>query len=127
MALRCVDPENPDAGAVVDHNWIDRLEKNTLQRRPTPVELRGLANGLDLDPKVVTAAAAAQYFEAGTPQESTDDVVTISDPTGEISALVHAYTRLTGQDRPKIFDLMDELNSQQGKGGSADSAKSDGS
>jgi transcriptional regulator with XRE-family HTH domain len=61
---RCVDPET---GAIVGRNYIDRLEKNVGNLQPpTPAQLRGLAAGLDIPLAMLQAGAGRQFYEIST-------------------------------------------------------------
>lgn len=95
LAGRCVDPEGPEAGQVVDHNWIDRLEKNILKEIPDGVRLAGLAAGLQVPLTLVQEAAGAQFW----------GVDTVWSDDEEVKALVHDYRDLDAEDQAKVRAL----------------------
>ncbi|GGY00083.1 XRE family transcriptional regulator [Streptomyces fructofermentans] len=95
LAARCIDPEHPEAGPVVDHNWIDRLEKGTLRDIPDLTKLQGLRAGLDVPWPRVQAAAGSQFFAI--------DPVWSEDR--KTRALVPGYREMSPEDQAKADDL----------------------
>ena len=97
LAARCINPEAPDAGPVVDHNWIDRLEKNVLREIPDYGRLAGLHAGLQVPLGLVQEAAGAQFWR----------VDTVWDNDGEVRALVHDFREMPAEDRERVRALME--------------------
>lgn len=89
LAARCINPDAPDAGPVVDHNWIDRLEKNLLREIPDYGRLAGLHAGLQVPLGLVQEAAGAQFF----------GIDTVWSDDDEVRALVHDYRDMSPEDQ----------------------------
>ncbi|MFG2679239.1 XRE family transcriptional regulator [Streptomyces sp. NPDC048392] len=97
LASRCINPDDPDAGPVVDHNWIDRLEKGTLREIPDYGRLAGLAAGLQVALGSVTEAAGSQFWR----------VDSVWSDDGQVRALVHDYLEMSQDDQERVRALMD--------------------
>lgn len=89
LAAQCVNSDKPEAGPVVDHNWIDRLEKGTLREIPDYERLAGLAAGLKLAIGLVQEAAGAQFWH----------VDTVWGDDHDVRALVHDFRDMTPEDQ----------------------------
>ncbi|WP_330349632.1 XRE family transcriptional regulator [Streptomyces sp. NBC_00582] len=89
LALRCINPERPEAGPVVDHNWIDRLEKGILKDIPDYARLAGLHNGLQVPLDLVREAAGAQFW----------GMDTVWSDDGAVRALVHNFRDMSPEDQ----------------------------
>jgi len=96
LASRCINPEAPDAGPVVDHNWIDRLEKGLLKEIPDYARLVGLHVGLQVPLSLVQEAAGGQFWR----------VDSVWSDDGEVRALVHDFNDLSPEDQQKVRALM---------------------
>ncbi|WP_327403878.1 helix-turn-helix domain-containing protein [Streptomyces sp. NBC_01288] len=96
LAERCINPDEPQAGPVVDHNWIDRLEKGILRDIPDYARLAGLHAGLQVPLGLVQEAAGAQFWR----------VDTVWSDDGDVRALVHDYRDMTPEDRERVKVLM---------------------
>lgn len=96
LASRCINPEAPDAGPVVDHNWIDRLEKGLLKEIPDYARLVGLHAGLQVPLSLVQEAAGGQFWR----------VDSVWSDDGEVRALVHDFNDLSPEDQQKVRALM---------------------
>ncbi|WP_030981245.1 helix-turn-helix domain-containing protein [Streptomyces sp. NRRL S-1813] len=100
LASRCVDPQDPDAGAMWTHATIGNLESKTIKAPDLP-KLRALAKGLDLPLRLVQEAAGVQYMGIET---------TWSDD-GETRTLVHHYWELSPEDRAKVQAMLEAWGS----------------
>ncbi|MGW5736955.1 MULTISPECIES: XRE family transcriptional regulator [Streptomyces] len=96
LAARCIHPDAPDGGPVVDHNWIDRLEKNVLKEIPDYDRLAGLSVGLQVPLSLVQEAAGAQFWR----------VDTVWSDDHEARALVHDYKGMTPEDQRRVRALI---------------------
>lgn len=96
LASRCINPDAPEAGPVVDHNWIDRLEKNRLQQVPDYARLAGLRAGLQVPLSLVQEAAGSQFWR----------VDTVWSDDRAVRALVHDFNDMTPEDQQKVRALM---------------------
>jgi transcriptional regulator with XRE-family HTH domain len=96
LAGRCINPERPDAGPVVDHNWIDRLEKGLLREIPDYGRLAGLHVGLQVPLSLVQEAAGSQFWR----------VDTVWSEDEEVRALVHDYRDMSPEDQQRVRALM---------------------
>jgi transcriptional regulator with XRE-family HTH domain len=96
LAARCLRPEAPGAGPVVDHNWIDRLEKATLREIPDYQRLVGLAAGLQVPLGLVQEAAGSQFWRVDTVWSDDD----------EVRALVHDFRDMSPEDQQRVRALM---------------------
>lgn len=103
LAGLTIDPEAPDDGPQVGHNMIDRLEKNTLKVRPTPEQLRGLANALRLPVDQLKDAASAQYFGHTTLR-----------PHDRLRALVQHAERLDDDDLQRLIEIAEAWDRRSG-------------
>ncbi|MEW2567697.1 hypothetical protein [Streptomyces sp. NPDC047070] len=96
LAARCINPEHPEAGPTVDHNWIDRLEKNQLRDIPNYERLAGLAAGLQVPLGLVQEASGSQFWR----------VDTLWSDDEEVRGLVHDYREMDPDDQEKFRALM---------------------
>ena len=103
LASRCVNPDAPDAGPVVDHNWIDRLEKGVLREIPDYARLAGLRAGLQVPLGLVQEAAGSQFWQVDTVWGDDDDV----------RALVHGYREMSPEDQARVKALIQSWNRDQ--------------
>lgn len=96
LAGRCINPDSPGAGPVVDHNWVDRLEKGLLREIPDYARLAGLSVGLQVPLGLVQEAAGSQFWR----------VDTVWSEDEEVRALVHDYRDMSPEDQQRVRALM---------------------
>lgn len=96
LAGRCINPEDPGAGPVVDHNWIDRLEKGTLREIPDATRLVGLHVGLQVPLSLVQEAAGSQFW----------GVDTVWSDDQNVRAFVHDFLGMSPEDQARVRALM---------------------
>lgn len=96
LAARCINPEDLEAGPVVDHNWIDRLEKGTLREIPDYGRLAGLAAGLGKPLSLIQEAAGSQFW----------GVDTVWGDDQDVRALVHDFRGMSAEDQARVRALI---------------------
>ncbi|MEU1496111.1 XRE family transcriptional regulator [Streptomyces sp. NPDC005732] len=104
LASRCINPDAPDAGPVVDHNWIDRLEKGVLREIPDYGRLAGLHAGLQVPLGLIQEAAGAQFWR----------VDTVWSDDAEVRALVHDYLDMSPEDQQRVRALTESWRKLKG-------------
>lgn len=102
LSLRAVQDRTatPDTGEpLLKYSWIDRLEKGQPVIPPQYLQLRALADALELSLGKIQDAAGAQFF----------GIDTVWSESHEARALVRRADRMTPEQLEQLMRLLDSL------------------
>lgn len=102
LSLRALQDRtlDPDTGEpLLKYSWIDRLEKGQPVIPPQYLQLRALADALELSLGRVQDAAGAQFF----------GIDTVWSESHEARALVRRADRMTPEQLEQLMRLLDSL------------------